>query len=479
MLEYTVEGTVIGFPGEGFSINLDAYQGDRAARIDVSRDAAGMPGVSFERPPEICIEIPARDVRVVKTGEADDAGIQQIKRLVKPLDMSKVSIISRGENEAEVTAEFPADRIAAERAALENRSGGKNTIITDDIGRPSVMVRVPKFRWSDVYDGAGDEICSAFIAGGREVDHLYISKYLNIVEYGRAYSIYGRDPANSLTIDEAREACARKGRGWHLLTNAEWCAIAHLCEKRGIRPGGNTSKGSDALDPRASGEPAQSGHRIDESITERTLTGTGPESWSHDGTAAGIYDMVGNVWEHVAGLRLVDGEIQIIKDNDSALGVDESAQSGSWRAITRDGKLTGPGEPLTCKYDSLCMGSASLDIAALPQGFALGTEVTRPQYTGENAGADGAYAVMPLRVLKTNGGFEPAALLTKLGLAPVSGDSTDQLFFMRNYGERMPQRGGSWYDGAFAGMWELYMRDGRDYVYPDMGFRSAYVDISI
>jgi hypothetical protein len=478
MREYTIEGTVIGFPGESFSLDIEAYQGDRALRIDISRDARGKPGLSFERPPELSLEVPARDVRIVKTGETDDAGIQQIKRIVMPLDMNRVKIISHRESDAEVTAEFPAGSIDADRAALEELSGGKNTIITDDIGRPSVMVRVPKFRWSDVYDGAGDEVYPAFIVGSREVDHIYISKYLNVVEYGRAYSIRGRDPANSLTIDEAREACKRKGKGWHLLTNAEWCAIAHLCEKRGVRPGGNTNKGSDNLIPQASGTPAKGGHRIDESITERTLTGTGPESWSHDGTSAGICDMVGNVWEHIAGLRLVDGEIQIIKDNDSALGVDESAQSGLWRAITGNGELADPGTPLTYKYDSLCAGNASREIAALPEGFTLGMEVMRPQYTGEQAGVDAAYAVMPLRALKMDGGFEPAPLLIKLGLAPVSADITEHLFFIRNYGERMPQRGGSWYDGAFAGMWELYMRDGRDYVYPDMGFRSAYVDMN-
>jgi len=389
---------------------------------------------------------------VVKTGEADDAGIEQIRRIVKPMTMGDI-----------IVTEFPA--------------GGTNTIITDDLGRPSVMVRIPKFKWSDVFDGAEDETCSAFIVGGREVDCIYISKYLNVVEYGRAYSLPMRDPANSITLAEAREACMRKGKGWHLLTNAEWCAIALLCEKRGLRPGGNTEKGRDFFTHEV-GIPAHGGHRIDESITERTLTGTGPASWSHDGTPDGIYDMAGNVWEHVAGLRLVDGEIQIVKDNDSALGVDEDANSEQWRAITMDGRLVTPGSgEKTYKYDSVREGTPSNDITALPDGFVLSDEVTRPQYTGKDAGAKGPYAVMPLRELRTHDGSAPAPILKRLGLAPVSEDIPEQLMFIRNYGERMPQRGGSWYDIKFAGMWELYMRDGRDYVYPDMGFRSAYVNL--
>ena len=40
--------------------------------------------------------------------------------------------------------------------------------------------------------------------------------------------------------------------------------------------------------------------------------------WSHDGTPFGIWDLNGNVWEWVGELRIVDGEIQVIPDNDAA-----------------------------------------------------------------------------------------------------------------------------------------------------------------
>ena len=92
-------------------------------------------------------------------------------------------------------------------------------------------------------EGGEDKPCSAFIVGGKTVDCIYISKYLNVIEWGRAYSLPNRDPAHTITIDDAREACARKGRGWHLLTNAEWCAIAHWCMKNQTVPRGNTKWG--------------------------------------------------------------------------------------------------------------------------------------------------------------------------------------------------------------------------------------------
>ena len=60
----------------------------------------------------------------------------------------------------------PADPSAwrAEKFALEAASGGKNTLLFDDLGLPSVMVRIPMFLWSDVLEGAPEEPCSAFVA---------------------------------------------------------------------------------------------------------------------------------------------------------------------------------------------------------------------------------------------------------------------------------------------------------------------------
>ena len=68
----------------------------------------------------------------------------------------------------------------AARFALEAATGGKNTLILDDAGLPSVMVRIPMFLRSDVLPGEADEPCSAFIVGGRVLDCIYISKYSNI-----------------------------------------------------------------------------------------------------------------------------------------------------------------------------------------------------------------------------------------------------------------------------------------------------------
>ena len=46
-----------------------------------------------------------------------------------------------------------------------------------------------------------------------------------------------------------------------------------------------------------------------------TLTGSGPASWAHDGTPAGIHDLVGNVSEWVTGLKLINGRVWLAPDN--------------------------------------------------------------------------------------------------------------------------------------------------------------------
>ena len=74
-------------------------------------------------------------------------------------------------------------------------------------------------------------------------------------------------------------------------------------------------------------------------------------------------------------------------------------------------------------------------------------------------------------------GVKAHARLRQLGLFPSEGCRDGAYFFLRNYGERIAARGGSWFDLDGGGIWDLYLRETRAFIYPDIGFRAAFVEI--
>ena len=65
-----------------------------------------------------------------------------------------------------------------------------------------------------------------------------------------------------------------------------------------------------------------------------TATGTGPLTWSHDGTMKGIMDLNGNVSEWTGGIRTVYGELQFLANNNAAdKSHAQTAASSEWKAL--------------------------------------------------------------------------------------------------------------------------------------------------
>lgn len=360
------------------------------------------------------------------------------------------------------------------KLAVEALSGGKNTVLFDDLGMPSIMVVIPKGKISDVITGGPDTTHPAFIVNCVEKNQIYISKYQNIVYNGRAYSLPFKDPAVYVNFDQAKQYCEAKGAGWHLMTNAEWAYIALWCKKNGFMPRGNNQYGADISAPHEKG--VQTYFDSGAGKTGRVATGSGPASWAHDGTNNGIFDLNGNVWEWVGGLRLNNGEIQIIPDNNAAQAVDQSATSTLWKAILQDGSLVDPGTVGTLKFDNTTAGDStttSHDVGGDPQ---INTVINNQMYT-PGGQYDYGFSIVAFEALTAASGVTIPTILKALGLYPVDAQHGGDALWVRNYGERLPVRGGHWYGGTYAGVFALSLFGARSISSDYRGFRSAFVSL--
>lgn len=225
-----------------------------------------------------------------------------------------------------------------------------NRIIADDKGVPSVMVKIPKLTLKDLGISNSDEPHPAFIVNGKVVDAIYLSKYPNTIVDGVAASLPGVEPASNHNYNESTAACTEKGRGWHMMTRAEYSLLALICAQQGFQPRGNNCFGRDYHEKMSTAIPS-------DPKGIHTDTGTGPASWYHNNSYGGIADLNGNTNDWTAALRLVYGELQVIPNNDAADGANSQAgDSDKWMAI--DGTT---GEYIKPQGDGKTPNSIKLD----------------------------------------------------------------------------------------------------------------------
>ena len=308
----------------------------------------------------------------------------------------------------------------------------RNEVIFDSRGIPDIMVVFTP-----------DELGLPAEIRGKAVKEYAISKYPNTLIEGVPYSLPYQQPAVNINHDEAIRLCESKGPGWHLITNDEWAALAHQSRKNGTLPRGNTDCGKSHSHPEETGTTYK-----DSSGSSKTLTGSGPVTWNHDHTAEGVADMCGNIFEHVGGIRFLNGQVQVIPNNEAAAGADQSKDSKEWTPIyTADGG--------TVHYN-IEDGRIELQAVALDGKDYDGVEFKE---------LDGSAIDIPEQLIE-------------LGLYPAPGYEGMDYFWLDTDGERIVLRGGTWYSGAHAGVFSFYGNASRAHVLWHVGFRSALIRYS-
>ena len=311
-------------------------------------------------------------------------------------------------------------------AGYEKRRGyyrEDNVVIYDDAGLPSIMVKFT--RPQDV-----EKVHPMFIIGGDVYDEIFISKYKNCVIDGKAYSLPMQQAATNVTLEEAEKACFSKGEGWHLLTAAERGFLVNYCYDNQTLPHGNTNYG------KWHGDESEKCQTYDGC---RMLTGSGPETRMHDHTIFGVDGLCGDIYEWFRGLRIMDGRIEIVPNNNAAMNINLAEDSTLW-----------------------------IPVEAGEESVYVTTEDGIVRFTTDEPdekGYDGC------RWEQVEFDFENCKTLKNLGLFP--GEPKAYLYVDTNE-ERLPICGGCWRNASRAGVFSVLLYYPRSYSLSYLGFRSAY-----
>lgn len=337
--------------------------------------------------------------------------------------------------------------------------GGNNKVIFDDLGKPSIMVAVPKMKYSDIITGGTQETLPWWIVDGVEKEAIWVSKYINTVVNDRAYSLPMKDPKCYVNFDSALKYCRNKGEGWHLNQNGVFAALVLWAEKNGTIPRGNTNWDASYTNGYERGVNTY----VDGTHGGgRTATGSGPVTWNHDWSPAGIADLCGDCWEWCAGMRVKDGEIQIIPyGNSMKSDCSMAADSTEWKAIMPDGTLVAPGTAGTLKIDGT---SASSLVPRINTAITVQTTDSNNLFRSDFKGTLAA------------SGVSIPKILIAAGLLPDSAQTAPGGYWARNNGERLPFRGSSFNHTSSGGPSALYLGDPRSFSNYHVSFRSAYYE---
>ena len=345
------------------------------------------------------------------------------------------------------------------RQSVELASGGLQTVLYTAKGQATYMNIIQKYDMSTI-DASLSGTHPAFIVDGVEKPEIFIGTYQGRIVNGELLSLPNVEPSHSTNYDNFLTAARACGNGHHLITNAEWSAVALQCYKDNTQPLGNTYYGRSSENPLLVGRRPDGLAPGNTTGSARTLTGSGPVQWRHNGKENGIADLSGNVWEWNSGMRLLNGEIQIIENNNAAKSaINLGAASTEWKAIdgatgnlvTPDGSGTTPG---TVKFAT--SGTADYTINGSTFGAIKNLSTVNPV---------SAAALIKLKAL--------CLFPVVDAVATFNGDG----LWLNLTIESLPIRGGSWTPAATAGVFALSLGNARSITITFIGARPAFVNL--
>ena len=303
-------------------------------------------------------------------------------------------------------------------------------IVMDSAGLPNYMTMF--YMEPGTYES--EDVPELFKIRNKIVPAVLVSQFTNTMIKGVPASLPYQQPKHTISYDEAAAACGRKGKGWHLMTNTEFVYLLHEAEELGHTIGGNTNYGSNSKNEQ------ESGVRYDSA--GRTLTGCDPLTWSHDGTADGVFGLCGNFYEWVTGLRLHYGVIEYTKNNDAAVD-GYTTEAPDWQVATVNGK------PLRLYGNDGVTLSTKEDVEVVWDGCHIKD--------------------LQLEELE-----EMPEIAYKLGIVPHDWkNETAGIWADNELEEAVPFRGSSFYSTSDGGAGALYLDYPRSLVYGNVSFRSA------